>query len=66
MSRTKHYNETARKYEQKLRKKGYSVKYNWVDPYGGEYEDVTVSGPAFCGYGGEFPTPRAAYERVTR
>ena len=63
---TKHYNKTARKYEEKLRKKGYKVKYNWKDPYSGEYEDVTVRGSIWNGYGGEFATPRKAYEYITR
>lgn len=63
---TKKYNETARKYEEKLRKAGYSVHYNWTDPYGGHYEDVTVRGPKFNGYGSEFSTPRKAWEYISR
>jgi hypothetical protein len=66
MARQKKYNETAQKYEQKLRKAGYSVKYNWTDPYGGYYEDVTVRGPIWRGYGGEFPTTRKAWEYIRR
>lgn len=62
--RTKKFNETARKYEEKLRKAGYSVQYNWVDAYAGEYEDVTVRGPKFRGFGGEFSTPRKAWEYI--
>lgn len=62
--RTKKYNTTAIRYEEKLRKKGYSVKYNWHNAYDGDYEDITVRGPAFNGYGGEFSTPRKAYEYI--
>ena len=62
--RTYKYNKTAQAYEQKLNKKGYTVKYNWSDSYGGDYEDVTVRGPIWCGYGGEFSTPRKAWEYI--
>lgn len=66
MKREKRFCKTAQRYEEKLRKKGYTVKYNWTDPYGGIYEDVTVSGPIFNGYGGEFSTPRMAWEFINR
>lgn len=42
------------------------MKYNWIDPSGGEYEDVTVRGPKFRGYGGEFSTPRKAWEYINQ
>lgn len=64
--RRKFYCETSRKYEEKLRKAGYFVKYNWTDPYSGEYEDVTVRGPKFRGYGTEFSTPRKAWEYINQ
>lgn len=64
--RTKKYCETSRKYEEKLRKAGYTVTYNWVDGYAGEYNDVTVRGPLFRGYGGEFSTTRKAWEYINR
>lgn len=62
--RQKQYNKTAQKYEAKLRKKGYFVKYNWTDPFGGFYEDVTIRGARFKGYGCEFSTPKKAYEYI--
>lgn len=66
MARVKKYSDTAAKYAEKLSRIGYTVKYNWVDPYGGYYEDVTVRGPIFCGYGREFDTVRQAYEYIQR
>lgn len=51
-------------YRNKLLKAGYTCQFNWVSPW--EYENVTVKGPLFRGYGGEFSTPRKAYEYVTR
>lgn len=63
--REKKYNETAQKYAEKIRKMGYTIKFNWTDPYGGSYEDVTVRGPKWRGYGGEFSTPRQAYYAIT-
>lgn len=62
--RTKSYNKTSMIYRNKLLKAGYTCQFNWVSQW--EYENVTVKGPLFRGYGGEFPTPRKAYEYVTR
>ncbi len=55
-SRIKTYNKTAAKYAEKVRKKGYHLRFNWVDADGYYYDDVTVLGH------GEFNTPRKAYE----
>jgi hypothetical protein len=59
-NRIKQYNKTASLYKEKLRKKGYLLRFNWVDYPGTEYDDVTVIGH------GEFNTPRKAYECLTR
>ena len=64
MKRHKFYNKTAQLYKEKVEKLGYCLKFNWIDPYGGEYEDVTVRGPKFRGYGTEYSTPRDAYEHL--
>lgn len=66
MARVKKYGDTAAKYAEKLRRMGYTVKFNWIDPYGGYYEDVTVRGPIFRGYGIEYNTVREAYESIKR
>lgn len=58
-TRIKRYNKTAAKYAEKVRKKGYHLRFNWVDA-DGYYDDVTVLGH------GEFNTPRKAYERLVR
>lgn len=63
--RTKNYNKTAGLYAERLRSVGYTVRFNWVDD-GQQYEDVTVCGPVFRGYGREFSTPREAWEYVRR
>lgn len=63
MARIKQYNQTAKKYAEKLEKRGYYVKFNWVDTVG-NYDDVTVRGRKFFGYVGEFSTPRAAYNYI--
>lgn len=65
MAKIKTYNQTAQKYAEKLRKRGYSVKFNWVDD-GRQYEDITIRGAIFNGYGGEFSTPRKAYEYINK
>ena len=62
--RLKQYNKTAALFAEKLKSAGYSIKFNFVDEW--NYEDVTVRGPIFRGYGKEFPTPRKAYEHITR
>lgn len=49
-----------------LEKHGYSVTFNWTDPYGGSYEDITVRGAIWRGYGTEFSTPKAAWEYIRR
>lgn len=63
--RQKYYNASAQRYAEKIRKLGYTIKFNWSDPYGGTYEDVTVRGPRYNGYGTEFSTPREAYYALT-
>lgn len=63
MARIKQYNKTAQKYAEKLEKRGYFVRFNWIDTVG-NYDDVTVRGAKFCGYGSEFRTPRAAYNYI--
>lgn len=60
----KRYSTTAAHYAEKLRAKGYTVKFNWVDSE--SYENITICGPIFCGYGCEFSTPRQAHEYITR
>lgn len=60
--RLKQYNNTAALYAEKLRSAGYSVKFNFVDSW--NYEDVSVCGPLWRGYGTEFSTPRKAYEYI--
>jgi hypothetical protein len=62
--RQKQYNRTASDYAEKIKKMGYSISFNWTDPNGGFYEDVTVRGDLWRGYGTEFPTPRKAYEYI--
>lgn len=52
------YNKTAALFADKLRKAGYRCKFNFIDDV--YYEDVTV-GP-LRGYGGEYSTPRKAWE----
>lgn len=64
--RQKQYNKTAELYRDRIVKAGYSVKFNWTDPYGGFYKDVTVRGKFWNGYGCEFPTPRKAWEYIRR
>lgn len=59
MARIKTYNDTANFYANKLRERGYVVRFNWVDD-GRQYDDITVVGH------GEFPTPRKAWEYLTR
>lgn len=59
--RTYKFNKTANKTAEKLRSRGYQVKFNWIDPDAGIYEDVTVRGRIFRGYGVEFKTPRHAW-----
>ena len=63
--RTKKYNDCAQKYAQKLKDKGYSITFNWVDT-DGRYSDVTVRGRLFNGYGTEFSTPRQAYLFISK
>lgn len=60
--RTKKFSKTASMYAEKLRKLGYTVRFNWVDD--NHYEDVSVCGAKFRGYGGEFSTPRKAYQYI--
>ena len=60
--RTKKYNKTAQLYAEKLRKIGYTCRFNWISD--SEYDDVTVTGAIWRGYGGEWPTPRKAYEYI--
>lgn len=66
MKRQKKYNKTAQIYAEKLRKKGYSIKFNWTDSFSGFYEDVTIRGAKFNGYGSEFSTPKKAYQYINR
>lgn len=60
--KAKTYNKTASLYADKLRSKGYSVRFNWIDDT--HYEDVTVRGRVFRGYGREFSTPKQAYDYI--
>lgn len=62
--RTKKYSKTSQYYECLIKRKGYFVKYNWTTQYGDEYEDVTIRGPKFRGYGTEYPTMRKAWEAI--
>lgn len=62
--KTKKYNKTAIIYVDKLLKVGYTCHFNWVGDR--EYEDVSVTGPLFCGYGCEFSTPQKAYDYIKR
>ena len=60
--KTKTYSKTQANYAYKLREMGYTCKFNWVDE--SHYEDVTVTGPIWRGHGGEWSTPKAAYDYI--
>ena len=56
--------KSALLYAEKLRKKGYTVRFNNADTDGRYYENVSVCGAVFRGYGSEFSTPKNAYDYV--
>ena len=62
MPKVKKYTKKSAYYAERLRGKGYSVRFNWVDE--DSYEDVTVRGPVFNGYGREFNTPKEAWDFI--
>ena len=51
-------------YAEKLKKKGYTVRFNNSDACGRYYESVSVCGKVFLGRESKFSTPRNAYDYV--
>lgn len=64
--RDKTYGKTAAMYAERLRGRGYTCRFNWTDADGSRYDCVSVCGRMFCGHGGEFSTPKAAWDYITR
>ena len=62
--RPKKYTHEAETYARRLRERGYSVRFNWVD--GNHYIDVVVRGRATNGEAMTFTSPREAMQYVRK
>lgn len=59
MGRILRYSDSCTRYTKLLRQHGYTVLIHMVDDT--YYDGVSVRGPRWRSYGGDFTSPRAAY-----